>query len=265
MESYTLPNGLSIKHHSATETLQLYRNIFADGIYLRHGISLPDQALVLDAGANIGMFTLFVMSVCPTACIHAFEPAPRSFQLLKENASAYPQRVKTYHCGLGAEEKQAMFTFLPKVTCGSGFYDGEGIEQRKQMIQAVIMSIPEKRKRFEGELGDELLQYYVDELFKGESVEIAIVPVSKIIDELQLDRVDLFKIDVEGSERDVLMGLDEKDWPKIRQMVLEVHDSPKTLPEIVEQLERHGFQVTAVPEEITGEISGTTMAYATRT
>jgi hypothetical protein len=96
-------------------------------------------------------------------------------------------------------------------------------------------------------------------------VEIAIVPVSKIIDELQLDRVDLFKIDVEGSERDVLMGLNEKDWPKIRQIVLEVHDSPKTLPEIVEQLERHGFRVTAVPEEKTGEISGTTMAYATRT
>jgi hypothetical protein len=58
------------------------------------------------------------------------------------------QAGENYHCGLGFEEKKARFTFLPKATCDAGFYDEAGIEQGKQMIQAVVMSIPETRKKF---------------------------------------------------------------------------------------------------------------------
>jgi tRNA G18 (ribose-2'-O)-methylase SpoU len=71
--------------------------------------------------------------------------------------------------------------------------------------------------------------------------------------------VDLFKIDVEGCEGDVLLGIEPKDWPKIRQVVVEVYNSVKNLPEVAEKLERQGFQVTAVPEDYAGEVSGTTM------
>ena len=39
-----------------------------------------------------------------------------------------------------------------------------------------------------------------------------------------LERVDLLKIDVERAELDVLRGVRREDWPRIRQVVLEVHD-----------------------------------------
>lgn len=42
--------------------------------------------------------------------------------------------------------------------------------------------------------------------------------VSALISELSLERVDLLKIDVEGAELDVLRGIDQKDWPTIRQV-----------------------------------------------
>ena len=46
MQSYLLPNGLEVKHHSVNETVPLYRDIFEDGIYLHHGVTLPDRAVV---------------------------------------------------------------------------------------------------------------------------------------------------------------------------------------------------------------------------
>ena len=39
-----------------------------------------------------------------------------------------------------------------------------------------------------------------------------------------LDSVDLLKIDVERAELDVLRGVEASDWPKVQQVVMEVHD-----------------------------------------
>jgi hypothetical protein len=41
----------------------------------------------------------------------------------------------------------------------------------------------------------------------------------------------------------VLTGIDENDWPKIRQIVIEVHDLGGRLNEITSLLDQHGFNV----------------------
>jgi hypothetical protein len=46
--------------------------------------------------------------------------------------------------------------------------------------------------------------------------------------------VDLLKIDVERAELDVLLGIDERDWPRIRQIVAEVHED--AYAEAIEQM-----------------------------
>ena len=79
-----LPNGLEIVHLNQYETDYLYKEIFEDECYLKHGICLPDGATVVDIGANIGLFSLFVMSRCRNPRIYAFEPAPVAYDLLKE-------------------------------------------------------------------------------------------------------------------------------------------------------------------------------------
>jgi hypothetical protein len=38
-----------------------------------------------------------------------------------------------------------------------------------------------------------------------------------------IDRVDLIKIDVEKTELDVLAGIEDADWPRIRQLMMELH------------------------------------------
>ena len=64
--------------------------------------------------------------------------------------------------------------------------------------------------------------------------------LSEVIQTEEIDRIDLLKINVEKSELDVLQGIDDRDWPKIRQIVLEV-DVEANIPAITQMLERHGF------------------------
>jgi hypothetical protein len=42
--------------------------------------------------------------------------------------------------------------------------------------------------------------------------------------EAGLERIDLLKVDCEGAELEVLLGVEEADWPRIGSIVAEVHD-----------------------------------------
>src|SRR4051812_11915781 len=45
---------------SAHDTLGIYRDIFEDQCYRRHGVSVRDGDCVLDVGANTGLFVLYL-------------------------------------------------------------------------------------------------------------------------------------------------------------------------------------------------------------
>jgi FkbM family methyltransferase len=57
---------------------------------------------VIDAGANVGFFSVFAAHTYPDATIYAFEPAPETYEALKENAKYYPN-IKTFNFALGDE------------------------------------------------------------------------------------------------------------------------------------------------------------------
>jgi len=61
--------------------------------------------------------------------------------------------------------------------------------------------------------------------------------------------VDLVKIDVEGAEEEVLAGIGDADWPRIRQFVIEVHDVDGRLDRMTRLLEARGFQATHARED----------------
>src|SRR5439155_465432 len=56
---YELPNGMPIIHRNPSETGFVFREIFEEHSYLRHGVTLKPGDCVFDVGANIGLFTLF--------------------------------------------------------------------------------------------------------------------------------------------------------------------------------------------------------------
>jgi hypothetical protein len=70
-----------------------------------------------------------------------------------------------------------------------------------------------------------------------------------------IECIDLLKIDVEKSEVDVLAGIREDDWQKIRQIVVEVHDIDGRLGQMRALLERHGYYLTIQQEAMLEDTS----------
>lgn len=85
---YVLPNKMKIQHWQKSETDFLFTEIWGkESAYSRGGIAFPEGATIIDAGANIGMFTLFAASRCKgDANIISFEPIPTTHSVLSSNA-----------------------------------------------------------------------------------------------------------------------------------------------------------------------------------
>ena len=65
--------------------------------------------------------------------------------------------------------------------------------------------------------------------------------VSDVLAEEGVTRVDLLKINVEKAERDVLAGIVEADWPKIRQITMQVHEIDDGVQAVSRELTARGF------------------------
>jgi FkbH-like protein/FkbM family methyltransferase len=258
---YVLPNGMEIVHLNQYETDYVYKEIFEDECYLRHGIQLRDGATVVDIGANIGLFSLFVTSRCANPTIYAFEPAPVVYDLLKANCAAYGANVRALNIGVSDKAKTATFTFYERSSVFSGFHSDE--TQDREAIQTVVRNMLTSEP-----VAGESVEEYVDELtadrLRGRTHDCQLTSVSELIRENRIDKIDLLKIDAEKSELDIIQGIEERDWLKIDQIVIEIHDhTGETLRRIEDLLIEKGYRC-AVEEETLLKQSGLFNLYATR-
>ena len=113
-------NEMAIAHHGSFQTSVIYKEVFEDEVYLKHGITLDDGAIVFDVGANIGLFTLFVTGKCPTAQIYAFEPLPPNFELLRANVARHEIDAHLFNYALSECSATANFVFYPEAAGLSG-------------------------------------------------------------------------------------------------------------------------------------------------
>ena len=99
--------------------------------------------------------------------------------------------------------------------------------------------------------------------FEAVEVECRMRTLSEVLEEEGVERIDLLKVDVEKSEEEVLAGIEEADWAKVRQVVLEVHDSEGRLERVEAQLRGRGYEVRSEQE---GWLEGTGLynVYAVR-
>ena len=81
-----LRNGLDIESAAGALLVPLYKEIVYKDDYRLRTDPLPAGAVVVDIGANIGMFSLHVAADLGAARVYAFEPFPESFALLRRNA-----------------------------------------------------------------------------------------------------------------------------------------------------------------------------------
>lgn len=259
--TYRLPNDLSVYHINKHETDFLYKEIFVERAYLKHGVTLDKNACVFDVGANIGLFTLFIKEECADATVHAFEPTPELHRIIKLNVNRYGQSVKVYQNGISDREGEATFTYYPDYSIMSGFHaDADG---DASVLSSGIRNQLAKGNAKLKEMPDELIAGIVQKkLANKKEFKCQLKTISSIVREHKVEQIDLLKIDAEKSEMAILKGIQENDWSKIRQMVLEVH-SVEEVKVIIPLLEQKGFEIK-VEQEGQFENSGVFNCFAIR-
>jgi amino acid adenylation domain-containing protein/FkbM family methyltransferase len=235
-----LPDGSLVAHLNKNETDYIYNEIFALQAYVRHGITIRDGDCIVDAGANIGLFSVFASRLARDLRLICFEPNPAAFACLKANTDAWggSGAVRCFPVGLSSENGSADLTFFEGLSLLSGFY-ADAAKEREVVRQYVFNQEADTRpgEEFAAEVDD-----LIESRLRARTVSAQLRTMSGVIEELGLQQIDLLKVNVEKSELNVLRGLGPNDWPKIRQLVIEV-DLQENLTPITALLEHHGFDV----------------------
>jgi len=235
---YTLPDDSPVAHLNKNETSYIYKEIFVLQAYLRHGIAIRDGDCIVDAGANIGLFTVFTSRLARHLRIVSFEPNPAAYACLRANAEAWGSDAKCLPMGLSCENKTAEMTFFEGFSLLSGFYADEATE--REVVKTYALN-QESESGNSGDVAAELGKM-LDDRFHAKTETAQLRTLSSVIAQEGLERIDLLKINVEKSEWDVLQGISAEDWPKIRQLVIEV-DQKQNLEPITHLLKSQGYEV----------------------
>lgn len=250
--SFLLPNGMTVFGLNENDTLTVYRDIFDDDCYRKNGVTISDGDCILDVGANTGLFILFLNRIGVEAKVYAFEPGPATFQVLSRNVEAYNKLpVQLFNVGLSRTAGHADFTFYPRFSNASTLYPDESAEGAARGCAYVIDQIPTLpwglrqicawMPRFlQVMIAERFRRYYL----KKEIVKCELWNLSEFMKKHEVATVDLLKMDAEQSEEEILAGIADEDWPKIRQIVVEVHGGEKASSAMMEMLNRRGFRTT---------------------
>jgi FkbM family methyltransferase len=232
MESMRLPNGQDIFQINPAETSLMYRNIVSGRSYLQHGVALHAGSTVFDVGANVGIATLFFHWECPGIRVFAFEPAPELFKVLQANIATHHVNAVACELALSNTDGVRPITYYPDTTVMTGLYADPADDAR--LTRAFL-----RNTGFE--------EADVLDLAAGrhdtEVGSCQLTTLSEVVRSHRIDEIDLLKVNVEKAERDVLDGIDDSTWPKIRQLTVQLHDLDGRLDGVRAELVGRGYRV----------------------
>jgi amino acid adenylation domain-containing protein/FkbM family methyltransferase len=209
---FELPNGAAVVTVDRAEAELLHERTFVRSGYLKHGVEIPENACVLDIGANIGMFSLLVDQRAPGSRILAFEPTPEAYRALSLNAEIHGLRALVLECAVGAEPGTTSITYFPRTSPAT-----RGVPGAERLTPATVVR--------------------------------PVRTISDVVHEHGLERLDLLKVSVAGGALAVLAGIDDRDWPKIEQAVVEVQGEAQLQP-VLQLLEEQGLAAIVEDDQL---------------
>lgn len=199
--------GYKVRGFNPDSLLYLFEEIFLSKDY-SFKVDRTDP-LIIDCGSNIGVSVLFFKMLYPKAVIHAFEPNPKSFELLKYNVEVNKlENIILNNLALSGEEGEVLL-FNSNSTFGS-----------------LMASIDPSR-------GGQ------------QSISVSSTKLSSYIKGLN---VDLIKIDVEGAEVKIVKDLESSGTiENVNLFIIEFHlnmqQPSSTLGEFISIFTETGFGI----------------------
>jgi FkbM family methyltransferase len=216
--------------------------------YLKHGLEINQGDTVLDVGANIGLFALWLQQQQADLTIYAFEPIAEICNVLRLNAERFKLNLKAFPFGLADQDKTVVFKYYPNATPLSTAYPDTST--RNELKQVISRTIKKEIGWLPVWVQQWITNYNLKKVFEFQEVICELRTLSEVIAEEDIQQIDLLKVDVERSEMDVLLGIQADDWLKIRQVVVEVHNVDDRVKSIKTLLGHHSFEVIVDQEEM---------------
>jgi FkbM family methyltransferase len=192
---------------------RLNTSIFADNEYDWSPSMKASTPRIIDLGGHIGMSVIRWKCACPQAEITVVEPNPSTVRILRRNiARNHLENVHIINAAASSKDGAATL-FMPKR--GVGFRWGDFIKTEDRIVD---------------------VSHYDTEEVRG-------VRLSSIIDERD---VDLLKIDIEGSECEVIREAESK-LHLVKEIFMEFHNDPQnpsnSFQDLVRILRAEGFRL----------------------
>lgn len=191
----------------------IYFNTLKEPTWINLFKQLKKDFVVLDIGANIGFHTLNFAKICSKGQVYSFEPDSETFKRLSKNVEINEFRnIMTFQLALGAKPGQMSLYKL--------FVNNPGANR--------------------------LLSHQPSGHSRVEMVDVTTCDL--IVEQLQPNRIDLIKIDVEGFELFVLRGatqLIEKHRPILFVELAEVNLQEHSLTpnDLVSFIHNLGYEI----------------------
>jgi FkbM family methyltransferase len=155
--------------------------------------------IVLDCGANVGVFTRVALDAGAKTVV-AIEPAPENLESLRRNFTAEIAAGRVIVVPKGVWDKDDVLTL------------------RRDPTNTAADSVVLLPGKTEG------------------SIQVPLTTIDKLVAELKLARVDFIKMDIEGAETNALSGAREtlaKDHPRLSISAYHLPTDPERIPQVI--------------------------------
>jgi FkbM family methyltransferase len=170
----------------------------------------------------------------------ALEPAPDCFACLRDNIARHAPGVVALPIAAADRSGPRDFVYYPNAPEQSTLH--VDADDTRRTVATVLARSGMTRSMRES---------MIETMF-GRSTRslVQVQTVSEVLAKHVVDEVALLKVDVERAELEVLRGVEDRDWPRIRRVAVEVHDLDGRLATTVALLRGVGYAVDVTQSPI---------------
>lgn len=228
---YKFKNNLKVK--GIGNYIWIYNEIFIKKDYKLLDDN-KENMVYFDIGGNNGIYSLYLNENNKNIEVHVFEPINELYQNIVWNINQTKKDSNNFiinNFGLGEIKKEVEINY---------FKDIDGLSTIKNDIEdkkVVILN-----NNFKGiPLIENICKNIINNL-KSEKIKINIDTLNNYILEKKINRIDCMKINVEGYELEVLQGISNDNFKKIKKILIEVENYRKNYTkQILDILDNNNF------------------------